>query len=104
MAQPVSVCHQWSTTGTPSTRRAQWKVSVSRRSPAANRVRRLDVLCRSSRSASGSAFRMARRAVGAVKSTFTWWSSMTLQNAPASGVPTGFPSYITVVAPASNGP
>jgi hypothetical protein len=28
---------------------------------------------------------------------------MTRQNAPASGVPTGFPSYSTVVHPASSG-
>ena len=92
MAQPVSVCHQWSTTGTPRIREAQWKVSVSSRSPAANRVRRLEMSYLSSSFASGSAFRMARSAVGAVNSTLTLWSWMTRQNAPASGVPTGLPS------------
>ena len=33
----------------------------------------------------------------------TVYSEMMRQNAPASGVPTGLPSYMTVVAPASNG-
>ena len=46
----------------------------------------------SSSFASGSVFRMARRAVGAVNSTLTLWSWITRQNAPASGVPTGLPS------------
>jgi hypothetical protein len=35
---------------------------------------------------------MPRKAVGAVKSVQTPCSEITLQNAPASGVPTGFPS------------
>ena len=34
-----------------------------------------------------------------VKKTFTLYSSITLQKAPASGVPTGFPSYKTVEQP-----
>ena len=40
IAQPVSVCHQWSITGTPSCASAQSSVSGSQRSPARNRVRR----------------------------------------------------------------
>jgi hypothetical protein len=35
---------------------------------------------------------MARKAVGAVKSVRTPCCETTRQNAPASGVPTGFPS------------
>ena len=92
MAQPVSVCHQWSTTGTPTDREAQWNVSVSSRSPAVKSVRRLETSWFRSRSAPGSAFRMARSAVGAVNNTLTPCSWITRQNAPASGVPTGLPS------------
>ncbi len=51
----------------------------------------------------GSSFLIARMAVGAVKSAFTRCSSMTRQKAPASGVPTGLPSYITVVHPVMSG-
>ena len=46
---------------------------------------------------------MARKAVGAVNSTLTSCSAMTRQNAPASGVPTGFPSYKIVVLPLNSG-
>ena len=46
---------------------------------------------------------MARIAVGAVNSTFTRCCAITRQNAPASGVPTGFPSYITEVQPRISG-
>ena len=46
---------------------------------------------------------MARNAVGAVNSAETLCSAMTRQNAPASGVPTGFPPYTSVVAPNSSG-
>ena len=44
------------------------------------------------RSPLGSSRRMARNAVGAVKSAFTPWSEMTPKKAPGSGVETGFPS------------
>ena len=37
IAQPVSVCHQWSITGTPRCALAQSTVSGSARSPARNR-------------------------------------------------------------------
>ena len=37
MAQPVSVCHQWSITGTPSVSPAHASVSGSHRSPARKR-------------------------------------------------------------------
>ena len=46
---------------------------------------------------------MARKAVGAVNSATTPWSEQTRQKAPASGVPTGLPSYITEVAPWMSG-
>ena len=42
---------------------------------------------------------MARKAVGAVNSVFTLCCAITRQKAPASGVPTGLPSYSTVVQP-----
>ena len=51
----------------------------------------------------GSSFLMARIAVGAVNIASTSCSATTRQNAPASGVPTGLPSYRTVVAPVING-
>ena len=53
---------------------------------------------------SGSSRLIARNAVGAVKKTRTSCSSMTRQKAPASGVPTGFPSYMTEVQPWISGP
>ena len=43
-------------------------------------------------SPSGSCCRIPRNAVGAVNSVSTPCSAITRQNAPASGVPTGFPS------------
>jgi len=52
---------------------------------------------------SGSSFLMARIAVGAVNRALTPCSATTRQNAPASGVPTGLPSYSTLVHPASSG-
>ena len=52
---------------------------------------------------SGSCCLIARSAVGAVNSTRTPCWAQTRQNAPASGVPTGLPSYITEVQPRSSG-
>ena len=52
----------------------------------------------------GSSFLIARNAVGAVKKATAPCSEITRQNAPASGVPTGLPSYRTEVAPCSSGP
>ena len=49
--------------------------------------------------ASGSSFFTARKAVGAVKNVFILCSAIIRQNAPASGVRTGFPSYTMVVQP-----
>ncbi len=46
---------------------------------------------------------MARNAVGAVNSATGLCCAMTRQNAPASGVPTGLPSYMMVVLPFSSG-
>ena len=51
----------------------------------------------------GSSRRIARKAVGAVNSVLTPCSAMTRQNAPASGVPTGLPSYRIVVQPVMSG-
>ena len=48
---------------------------------------------------SGSSLRMARNAVGAVNNATALCSEITRQNAPASGVPTGLPSYMIEVAP-----
>ncbi len=56
------------------------------------------------RRASGSSFFTALSAVGAVNSATAPVSAITRQNAPASGVPTGLPSYSTVVQPCSSGP
>ncbi len=42
---------------------------------------------------------MARKAVGAVNSATALCSEITRQNAPASGVPIGLPSYMMDVAP-----
>ena len=52
---------------------------------------------------SGSSFLIARIAVGAVNRPATPYSAITRQNAAASGVPTGLPSYRTVVAPQMSG-
>ncbi len=52
----------------------------------------------------GSVCWIARNAVGAVNIDFTLYSSIIRQKAPASGVPTGFPSYMMVVQPWSRGP
>jgi hypothetical protein len=52
---------------------------------------------------SGSSLRMARNAVGAVKNATALCSLITRQNAPASGVPIGLPSYMIEVAPCSSG-
>ena len=54
-------------------------------------------------SPSGSSFLITRNAVGAVNRAFTPYSEITRQKAPASGVPTGLPSYRMVVHPASSG-
>lgn len=43
-------------------------------------------------------------AVGAVNMALTRWSRSTRQKEPASGVPTGLPSYSSDVAPPSSGP
>ena len=68
MHQPVSVCHQWSITGTFSISSAQSMVGGSARSPARNSVRNFDRSYCVSSLASGSSFLMARKAVGAVNS------------------------------------
>src|SRR5437588_541216 len=99
MHQPVSVCHQWSMTGTFNCVSAHSTVGGSARSPAKNSVRNFErSYCRMN-FPSGSSFLMARNAVGAVKRATALCSEITRQNAPASGVPTGLPSYMIEVAP-----
>ena len=104
MAQPVSVCHQWSITGTPSWASAQSSVSGSQplagEEQSAQRTRDRSLRMQLP---SGSSFLIARKAVGAVNRTLTLCSAITRQKAPASGVPTGLPSYRTVVLPFSSG-
>ena len=78
-------------------------VGGSARSPARNSVRNFDRSYCLSSLASGSSLRMARNAVGAVNSDTTPWSAQTRQNAPASGVPTGLPSYRIEVQPWNSG-
>jgi hypothetical protein len=99
IAQPVSVCHQWSITGTPSFSCAQTMVSGSARSPARNSERkRRDVVLADE--FAGRVFLLDRaERVGAVNSDATLCSSITRQKVPASGVPTGLPSNTIVVAP-----
>ncbi len=66
-------------------------MSGSARSPARNSARNcLRSYCETNLPC-GSSFLMARNAVGAVNSVAQWYSEMTRQKAPASGVPTGLP-------------
>ena len=104
MHQPVSVCHQWSITGTFNCCSAHSTVGGSARSPARNSVRNFDRSYLRMKVPSGSSLRMARNAVGAVNSATALWSDITRQNAPASGVPIGLPSYMIEVAPWISGP
>ena len=67
-------------------------------------VRKLLRSYRAMQLASGSSFLIALNAVGAANNTFILCCSTIRQNAPASGVPTGLPSNITVVAPFISGP
>lgn len=53
--------------------------------------------------ASSSSLFIARRAVGAVKRATQLYLLMMFQNIPAFGVPTGLPSYRTVVEPLRRG-
>src|SRR5215470_10959332 len=100
MHQPVSVCHQWSITGTFNCFSAHSTVGGSARSPARNSVRKFDKSYLRNSLPCGSSFLMARNAVGAVKKATAPCSEITRQNAPASGVPTGLPSYRTDVGAA----
>ena len=103
MAQPVSVCHQWSITGTFRWSSAQCSVSGSERSPARNSARKWERSYFFMYSPFGSSRLIARNAVGAVKRVGTLCCSMIRQKVPASGVPTGFPSKRIVVQPCSSG-
>ncbi len=104
MAHPVSVCHQWSMTGTLRLRSDHWMVSGSERSPARKRYLKLDRSYFLISSPLGSSRLMARKAVGAVKRLRTPCWEMIRQKTPASGVPTGLPSKRMVVQPRNSGP
>ena len=86
-------------TGTFNKTSAHFNVSGSALSPARNKDSNLDKSYFLKKFPLGSSFLIARNAVGAVKSYFTLCSEIILQNTPASGVPTGFPSNNTVVHP-----
>ena len=101
--QPVSVCHQWSITGTFNLSIDHLIVSGSALSPAKKRYLKFFKLYLLISSPVGSIFFIARKAVGAVNIVETLCSDITLQNCPASGVPTGLPSYNTVVQPYNKG-
>src|SRR5579875_852327 len=79
IGQPVSVCHQWSITGTPSLLSAHFSVSGSQRSPARKSVRNFVISYLRMNSPLGSSRLMARKAVGAVKSARTPCCEMILQ-------------------------
>jgi len=76
----LSVCHQLSTMSTPN---AAWYASIvpgSARSPARKIPRKLRMSWLAGNSRSGSSFRMARKAVGAVYRFVTPCRSITRQN------------------------
>src|SRR2546429_6005558 len=79
-------------TGTWSCCSAQSSVGGSHRSPARNSVRKQLRSYLRVYSPFGSSRLTARNAVGAVNRTRTWCWEITRQNAPGSGVPTGFRS------------
>ena len=74
IAQLVSVCHQWSITGTFNKFSAHLIVSGSALSPAKNKVLNLDKSYFEKNLPSGSSFLIALKAVGAVNSAFTLYS------------------------------
>lgn len=81
-----------------------FSVSGSARSPARKSVRREDRSNSADRLPFSSSLLIARSAVGAVNSAVTRCLSATLQKFASSGVPTGLPSYNTVVQPSRSGP
>ena len=78
-------------------------VSGSALSPARKRYFKELISCFFINEPSGSILFIALNAVGAVNNVLTLFFSTTPQNAPASGVPTGFPSYKMEVQPANKG-
>ena len=76
MAQLVSVCHQWSITGTFNKDSAHLSVSGSALSPARNKVSNDDKSYFLKKFPFGSSFLIARKAVGAVKSDLTLCSEI----------------------------
>ena len=103
IAQLVSVCHQWSITGTLSKFSAHLIVSGSALSPAKNNDSNELKSYLEKNLPSGSSFLIALNAVGAVNNYLILYSEIILQNTPASGVPTGLPSNKRVAQPLNNG-
>ena len=102
IGHPLSVCHQLSTMSTPSIpekTHSVWVGTLPARNIVDRDVRSWDDAC-----CGWGLRRIARSAVGAVNIALTPAPSTTFQNAEASGVPTGFPSYKTVVQPEMRGP
>lgn len=80
MDDPVSVCHQWFSTGTRNARSAQRSVSMSQCSPAVKIVRNESMQYLRPYFSSGSARRMTRNEVGTVNSAATRCCSMMLRD------------------------
>ena len=79
-------------------------MSGSARSPARKRVRREERSNSAGRLPFSSSLLIALSAVGAVNNAVTRCLSTTRQKFASSGVPTGLPSYNTVVQPSRSGP
>ena len=103
IAWAVSVCHQLLRTGALKWVSAQTLVFRSHGSPAMNMHLNDDISYFLPSDALLSAALIALTAVGVKKHPATLWSDITRKNCSESGVPTGFPSYITVVFPCNNG-
>ena len=83
-------------TGMPSCSPAQATVGGSARFAGEEESAKLPEISSSDQAAVGVFALDRTKAVGAVKKTRTRCCSMTRQKAPASGVPTGFYSYMTL--------
>ena len=84
-------------TGTLKRFSAHFIVSGSALSPAKNKDLKELKSYLEKNFPSGSSFLIALKAVGAVNKDLIFYSEISLQKTPASGVPTGFPSNRTVV-------
>lgn len=98
------LCHQWFNTGTRNVLPIQFFVSKSQCSPATKIVRNESMLYAFPNFTSGSTRRITRKAVGIENRADTLCCSMMRKYWPGSGVRSGLPSYITLVAPYNSGP